>query len=270
MSPQPNLTHRQERMLLKFFVPSIKQNPTWPVIISEGDSWFSFPLHANTIDWLDAMAASKISLLRLEKSGDGLLEIFNSKQKEKLRKYLKRYPVEALLFSGGGNDIAGKDLLPLLKDKKPGMGWEDCIHKGRVKRRLDQLKLAYLDLVDIRNDYRKSCVIYVHGYDYAIPDGKKANVIPGISAGPWLKPHFDAKGITNLQDSTKIIRWLIDRFNDMLIDLAKKNSDFIHIQTRKTLTKNEWNDELHPSRIGFEKVAKKFRFQLKKQFPGTF
>ena len=108
----PTLSHQQERRLLKFFVPSIRNHPDWPVIISEGDSWFSFPLHANTIDHLDEMANRKISLLRLESNGDELLEIFGSKQKTKLRRYLERYPVEALLFSGGGNDIVGADLLP--------------------------------------------------------------------------------------------------------------------------------------------------------------
>jgi len=256
-------------MLLKFFVPSIKNHPDWPVIISEGDSWFSFPLHANTIDHLDEMANRKISLLRLEKSGDELLTIFGGKQKAKLRRYLSRYPVEALLFSGGGNDIVGTDLPPLLKTKKPGMGWEDCIEKDRALRRIVQLQLAYLDLIDMRDDHRPGCVIYVHGYDYAIPNGRPAKIL-GLKAGPWLKPHLDEKGITDLKDARRIIRWLIDRFNEMLADLAQNHSQLIHVKTRRTLSDDEWNDELHPSRDGFEQIAEKFRAKLKKQFPATF
>ena len=265
----PTLSHEQERMLLKFFVPSIKNHPTWPVIISEGDSWFSFPIHANTIDHLDKMAKFKISLLRLEKNGDELLTIFGGKQKAKLRRYLSRYPVQALLFSGGGNDIVGADLPPLLKKKLPGMNWEDSIEKTRAMRRIDQLRLAYLDLIDLRDDHRPGCRIYVHGYDYAIPNGKPAKVL-GIKAGPWLKPHFDDKDIKNLQDARRIIRWLINRFNEMLADLASNHANFVHVKTRNTLSEKEWNDELHPSRAGFKQIAEKFRAQLKKQFPGTF
>ena len=265
----PTLSHKQQRMLLKFFVPSIKNHPDWPVIISEGDSWFSFPIHANTIDHLDEMADQKISLLRLEKNGDELLEIFGSKQRTKLRRYLTRYPVEALLFSGGGNDIVGSDLEPLLKTKQAGMTWEDCIDKPRALRRIEQLKFAYLDLIDIRDDCRPTCIIYVHGYDYAIPNGKPARVL-GIKVGPWMKPHFDAKGITDLKDARRIVRWLINRFNEMLADLAQDHPKFVHVKTRNTLNENEWNDELHPSRDGFEQVAEKFRSKLKKQFPGTF
>ena len=265
----PTLSHQQQRRLLKYFVPSIRNHPDWPVIISEGDSWFSFPLHANTIDHLDEMANRKISLLRLESNGDELLEIFGSKQKKKLRRYLDRYPVEALLFSGGGNDIVGTDLLPLLKDKQPGMSWEDCIDKPRALRRLDQLRLAYLDLIDIRDDHNPDCRIYVHGYDYAIPNGKAASFL-GLRIGPWMKPHFDARGITELTDARKIVRWLINQFNDMLADLAQAHPKFVHVKTRNTLTESEWNDELHPSRDGFRQVAEKFRSRLKKQFPGTF
>jgi hypothetical protein len=42
------------------------------------------------------------------------------------------------------------------------------------------------------------------------------------------------------------------------------------VPTQGTLAESEWNDELHPSRRGFEKIAAKFRTELKKQFPGTF
>ena len=259
----------QKRKLLKFFVPSIKNHPEWPVIISEGDSWFSFPLFSNTIDILDSSVGRKISLLRLEKSGDEILKIFGGKQKIKLRRYLERYPVEALLFSGGGNDVVGSDLLSLLEKNTPGRDWEDCIHKTRVRNRIRQIRYAYEDLINIRNDVRPDCVIYANGYDYAIPNGKAVKIGP-IKAGPWLQPYFLERGITKLSDQKKIIRWIIDEFNSMLSDLETKTDGFVHVRTTGTLKASEWNDELHPKRAGFVKVAEKFRKALRKQFPGTF
>ncbi len=262
--------HVQKRKLLKFFEPSIRDNPTWPVVISEGDSWFSFPLHRNVVDWLDEMANRRISLLRLEKSGDRALRIIGGKQKAKLAKYLGRYPVDALLFSGGGNDVVGEDLLPLLNEKKAGMTWKDCINATTTDARMDRLKSAYLDLIHLRNEKRPGCVIYIHGYDYAIPSGKGARFMPGIKFGPWMKPSLEEKGIDDEDDQRKIIRHLIDRFNEMLEGIEDSNSKVVWIRTRKTLAANEWNDELHPTRKGFEKIAAKFRKKLHKQLPQTF
>jgi hypothetical protein len=266
--PTGSLTWKQKRQLLKFFEPSIKQHPEWPVIISEGDSWFSFPIHANVIDNLDEMVGHKISLLRLEKNGDKALRIIGGEQKVKLAGFLKRYPVNALLFSGGGNDIVGIDLLPLLNQRKPGMTWRQCINDMTADARFERLRSAYIDLVHLRNENRPGCKIYIHGYDWAIPSGKSA-VMWGIKAGPWMKLHLDAKGITEPADQREIIRWLLRKFNDMLAQIAQQ-PDVVLVETLGTLAENEWNDEIHPTRNGFKKIATKFREQLKKQFQGTF
>lgn len=268
MASDTNLTWGQKRKLLKYFEPSIKAHPQWPVMISEGDSWFSFPIHKNTIDYLDDMAGRQISLLRLEAGGDTALRIIGGKQKIKLAKYLERYRVNALLFSGGGNDVVGVDLLPLLKQKLPGMTWRDCINQETTNARFDRLRSAYLDLIHLRNENRPSCRIYVNGYDWAIPSGKGASMW-GIKVGPWMKPNLEKKGITDPADQQSIIRELLQRFQTMLQALAQQPG-FILVSTVGTLAANEWNDEIHPTRKGFEKIAEKFRAALKTQFPQTF
>ena len=268
MASDTNLTWGQKRKLLKYFEPSIKGHPQWPVIICEGDSWFSFPIHKNTIDFLDDMCNRKISLLRLEASGDKALRIIGGKQKIKLASYLKRYPVNALLFSGGGNDVVGADLLPLLNQKLPGMTWRDCINQATTDGRFARLRSAYLDLIHLRNENRPSCRIYTHGYDWSTPTGKGTSMW-GIKVGPWMKPNLEKKGITDPADQQSIIRELLQRFQTMLQSLAQE-PDFVVVPTIGTLAPNEWNDELHPTRKGFEKIAEKFRAALKKQFPQTF
>lgn len=264
----PELTQRQKRKLLKFFEPSIKQHPDWPVIVSEGDSWFSFPIHFNVIDHLDEMARHRFSLLRLEEDGETALRIVGGRQKAQLAAYLKRYPVNALLFSGGGNDIVGQDLLPLLKQRQPGMSWRECINDETTGARFDRIRSAYLDIIHLRDENRPGCKIYLHGYDFAIPSGKGA-VMWGIKAGPWMKPYLEAKGIKVAEDQRKIIHHLITLFGEMLAGVAQK-PDIVLVDTPNTLTDQEWNDELHPTRKGFEKIAAKFREELNKQFPATF
>lgn len=267
--PQDPAELRQQRKLLKFFEPSIHDHPDWPVLISEGDSWFSFPIHENIIGFLDNFAGHKISLLRLEKSGDQALRILGGAQKAKLALYLKRYPVNALLFSGGGNDIVGQDLLPLLNQKQAGMSWQDCINPTTTAARLDRLRSAYLDLIHLRNENRPACKLYVHGYDWAIPTGRGTSLW-GIKVGPWMKPFLTQKGITDPADQKAIIHELLERFQAMLVDLTQHHGDVILVPTLGTLAENEWNDELHPTREGFEKIAEKFRAELKVQFPQTF
>jgi hypothetical protein len=263
-----SMTWKMQRQLLKFFVPSIKQHPDWPVIISDGDSWFSFPIHANTVDNLDDMAQRKISLLRLEKDGATALQIVGGKEKAKLAEYLHRYPVNALLFSGGGNDVVGEDLLPLLKQRQPGMTWQQCINEMTAVPRIDGIRSVYLDLVHLRNENRPDCKIYIHGYDWAIPTGVGAEMW-GIKVGPWMRPYLEQKGITDPGDQRAIIRELLRRFNVMLAGIAQQ-PNVVLVETPGTLADNEWNDELHPSRTGFKKIAGKFRDKLKLQFPETF
>jgi hypothetical protein len=269
MSDVPaSMSWKQQRKLLKFFVPSIRQNPDWPVIISEGDSWFSFPIHFNTIDHLDEKAGRRISLLRLEANGDRALRIIGGRQKLRLAEYLKRYSVDALLFSGGGNDVVGADLLPLLDEWAPGKSWRDCIDTAATNQRFDQLRSAYLDLVKLRNENRPTCRIYIHAYDWAVPSGIGASMW-GIKVGPWMKPNLERKGIDDEDDQRKIIHWLLEKFADMLEEIARQPNVTL-VRTQGTLTESEWNDELHPSRKGFEKIASKFRAELAKQFPQTF
>ncbi|HEY2289226.1 MAG TPA: hypothetical protein VGM86_00870 [Thermoanaerobaculia bacterium] len=264
-----SLTWKMQRQLEQFFAQSIRDHKNWPVIISEGDSWFSFPIHANTIDDLDEMAKHKISLLRLEASGDKALRIIGGSQKAQLARFLHLYPVQALLFSGGGNDVVGEDLLPLLNHWQEGMSWQDCFNETTTQARFDRLRSAYLDLMHLRDENRPDCKVYIHGYDWAIPSGKGA-VLWGIHVGPWMKQYMVQKYITNPDDQKAIIHELLRRFNAMLDGVAAQSPNVVRVETLGTLAEDEWNDELHPSREGFQKIAEKFREKLHEQFPKRF
>ena len=244
----------------------IKRYPSRPVIISEGDSWFANPLRDNLMVQISRMG--RFSLLRLEKSGDEIVNILSSKQKRKLRRLLSRYPVPLLLISGGGNDIVGPELLPLLKDRTSVNSWQEAIHKTRFKRRMQQIKNAYLDLIDLRDDCRADCTIMTHGYDYPIPSDKGAELGPIKISGPWMKPYMEEKNIVLRSEQKKIARWLITEFNVMLKGLADNTNDFVYVKTPGTLVENDWGDEIHPKSRGFKKISRKFVPHLRALFPG--
>ena len=107
------------RTKLGLFVETMRADKTLPVVLSEGDSWFSYPLNRNLMDFVEMMR--DFAMLRLERSGEEARQILkpSGTQFKNLRKYLELYRFEALFFSGGGNDIVDENLPPLLNRKKP-------------------------------------------------------------------------------------------------------------------------------------------------------
>ncbi len=248
-----------------------------PVIVSEGDSWFSFPLRRNVVDYLEIMGDSArdgFALLRLESSGDEMRTIFDGRQRDYLRQVLRTYPVEAVLWSGGGNDVLGADFFPLLLDAVPaGAGALDWIHRERAERRFDELRLAYLALIDLRDDSRPGCTLVVHGYDYAIPADRPVSIDTPLGrlrlSGPWMWNVFEQKKVPPA-DRPAIARWFIDRFNELLGTLANEHAGFLYLDHRGTLGAGDWGDEIHPSAAGFRTVTERYRGPLQGLFPGKF
>lgn len=258
-----------DKRLIRTFVEQIRRHPDAPRLVSEGDSWFSYPFHRNAIDHLDAALSrtGRFSLLRLERNRDELLEILSGKQKLRLRKTLARYRIDALLVSGGGNDLLGPDLRALLKTRTGSRGGPALIHKGRLERRIRQMRDAYRDLLALRDDHSPDCRVYAHGYDYPPPSGRPTRQFGFVLAGPWIRPTFEDHAITDLGEQQDLLRLLVDAFNDMLAGLAASRRLFVHVDLRGTLAPDQWKDEVHPSRAGFGLVADRFHAALARDFP---
>ena len=108
--PKPVKRVSEVRPRQAVFAASIKQFPERLVMLTEGDSWFSYPLNANIADYIEMM--NDFSILRLEHNGDEARDILGagSEQLKKLKYYLKNYPVDLLLMSAGGNDLVAREL----------------------------------------------------------------------------------------------------------------------------------------------------------------
>ncbi|MBK5258297.1 MAG: hypothetical protein JJE51_01770 [Thermoanaerobaculia bacterium] len=270
----PDPVWSQRRLLEQYFAQSIRTFPDDPIVISEGDSWFSFPVHANTIDHLDELVKHRISLLRLEESGDTLFRMTAGSQRSKLRHLLTIYDVDALLFSGGGNDAVGPELLDLFDIVPPGESWQDFIIQDAMERQFRLIADAYHSLAHLRDVYRPDCWIVTHGYDYVKPSGKPTTFwlwpIPlSVVAGPWVKSNLEARGILGASQA-QVVGYLIDRLNETLAEVAAEHERFVAIDNRGLLKANEWSDELHPTRAGFKKIARSFLDVLQEELPDKF
>src|ERR1700741_388281 len=84
------------------FAESIREYRDRLVVMSEGDSWFSYPLNNNLADFIEMMGP--LTMLRLEKNGDEACKMLAPKSAQflKLQRYLKRYRknLKLLIFSG--------------------------------------------------------------------------------------------------------------------------------------------------------------------------
>jgi lysophospholipase L1-like esterase len=262
---------RYERRLIRDFVQAQKDHPDWPVVISEGDSWFS---HSNVIGHLDTRigpggkeAQQPWALLRLEKGGDEILTILSGGQRSLLRKTLNRWAVDVILFSAGGNDIIGPDLLPLLRDYTDGAQAADLIVRSRFERRLRQVADCYRELMDLVADTGHDTLVFVNSYDYAVPSNRPVKLLGLVRiTGPWMIEHFEERKIPKpLQPD--IIRLLIDDFCDTLDEVAaepRAAGRLIRVETRGAV-QGSWKDEIHPARPGARRVAKELEKALRNQ-----
>jgi hypothetical protein len=270
--PKPAQRVSEVRPKQAVFAASIRQFPKRLVLISEGDSWFSYPLNANIADYIEMM--SDFSMLRLEHNGDNAREILGvgSEQLKKLKYYLKNYPVEALLMSAGGNDLVAGELKRILNARAAGASWQSAVKLAALTTVLDDIVASYERLLDARDALRPSCVVFAHSYCYFEPTGRKATGPFGLgSAGPWMRPVLKAKGIDPASEGPQVARYLIDELHARLQALAAHRARFIVVDTRSALPVDDvhWADEIHPSGIGFRRLAQDFwRPILARQFPG--
>jgi hypothetical protein len=152
----------------------------------------------------------------------------------------------------------------LLK-KTEGSSFEDFLIKDRFEEKLDLIKLIYKQLLAIRDDYSPYTYIIVDCYDYILPSYKAAKLFSKITvAGPWLKPMLDGHGCTDPEEQVKFAKYLIDGFYKILKELENEHERFIVIDTRGSVMKNEWQNEIHPNSDASKRVAQLFIAEIEK------
>jgi len=241
------------------------------VLIAEGDSWFDYPFH----DILQMLEDDYLyDVESVAHKGDTVDDMAHSGGQfeefaRRLEKLLRANKVpRAILLSGGGNDIAGDEFAILLNHAASSLpAINDDIVRGLIDVRL---RAAYARIISglttIAQKYLgRPIPIVTHGYDYALPDGRGFWGGWGPLPGPWLEPGFQRKGHVDFGENSAVVVKLIDRFNTMLKDVsATPGFGHVHyLNLRNTLKhganyEKDWENELHPTEVGFALVSKKF------------
>lgn len=233
------------------------------VVVAEGDSWFDLPWLYVVTDLLDCLEARhNYRIESFATRGDTLENMVYGTARSSMTR--RRPPtieevvqtVAALkprvfLFSGGGNDFVGDEFSAFLNHADSTL---PIIRKDYVDYMFNTVFRRAIELlVDRVVLASPGCKVFMHGYGYAIPDGRGARVVVDW-AGPWMLPTLTSKGIDPREHWT-IISELIDRYNTMLQTIAGARDDFVYVDLRDSIDEGDWVDELHLSSAGYARVA---------------
>lgn len=243
-----------------------------PPVVTEGDSWFSYELYLNLVDRFDD--TKRFALKRLESSGDTVARMVGASASASgiraLKKVVQSERPIFLFFSGGGNDIVGSELRGAILPFHPQRNAENYLDPVKWGALVGAIRTAYQVLVD---EIGPMCPVFAHGYDYFVPSNREVKIFPGVPGpGPWVWPEMTRIGIVDPALQRGIGRAMIDQFNDdVLAKLEQDNAGyFAHVDLRGTLDPDkDWQNEIHATRKGFEKLAKRFLATVDARLPGV-
>jgi hypothetical protein len=261
----------------KRFERRLEAGETAPVLVSEGDSWFQFPLLLDdTIDQLEP----RYLIWSLDAAGDTLANMTGSGREfvEPLVEPTIGPRVRGLLFSAGGNDILGSEPGPegekpvlekLLRPREANLPPAAHIAEDELEKRLSAIEAGYRHVLETVAAIRPGAFVAGHAYAYALPAfaGDPRSPV-WTKHGGWLRDPLARRGFTEPAEQRAIVRALIDRLHERLARLMGGNCPggaYPHgwlVDCRDLLDDvAEWADEIHPTDRhgrGFARVAARF------------
>lgn len=237
---------------LKLYRKKINESPDTVRLMSEGDSWFQHP-HPKVLDIIDHLM-NHYPVFCIGAAGDTVRNMFREAEYLNI---LKNEKPRIFLISGGGNDILGENFRTYLQDAfDPGdIGIKpERFLKDEFNKELTSIGEIYRAL--FRRMENEDLHFIIHGYDYVIPlnDLKKG----------WLGRYMIEKKITAPGDHRSIVKWMIDRFNETISNVAKEFPKVHYLDLRNTIRADQWYDEIHPSSDGYQDLALKYHALIDK------
>ena len=257
-------------------------NPDYPWhFLAEGDSWFTIAAIPSSNLLLELRLGRWTQILNLAYPGDTLRNIEKLVSNKDLTRFLAKRNFcshfDALLLSGGGNDLINNVGALIRKKPRPGsdpVAPESYVDQTAFAALMVKVQEAFATIVSVRDSAHslsRGSPAFVHTYDYATPRDAPARFVGIVGiAGPWLFKAFAGSGLEiGLQQ--RIADLLTDGLADTLLELdsasganGKALPAFHVIDTRNTLVRanptergnsNDWINEIHPNLGGYRKIA---------------
>ena len=243
----------------------------FPGILAIGDSWFWYP-NNNILEAIAAHPRLKPDYRHMQMlgfNGARLDEYVHGKYAAAFQRELRPENLQyysAFMISGAGNDAVDYGLA--LRDDCRNLSTpESCMDEDRFDSFLRGISRDMGSLIhDILWEVAKQnrlVDIFIHGYDYPLPDGRGFGPMAEITiAGPWLKPAMDrARVDTDPQLRLGICRLLMTGLDRVFRPFHNPVNRVHYVDSRGTLSsiegdyRDDWANELHPTRKGFDRIV---------------
>ncbi len=273
-------------------------------ILFEGDSWFAYPNPgvSNVYEAFKFINGERSAKERheiyfqtysarplppfgapkgrpLSRNGDTIAEMA-SEENGQLWNILDNRKVDALVLSGGGNDIVDRLCRDrdILSGKKKPSGWKpllkrwnatatkptELINGGQLTALLKGIEGDYKKiLARLGTGKSKGAQVLAHDYTFLKPSGIPSKAILGLAGvfgnGPWLKPSLVAAGYPAKEIDKmgqKVCDHVMRQFSKTLAGLQTGNKNFCLVSSQKVDGLDGYLiDELHLNRTGCMFVA---------------
>lgn len=237
-------------------------NQTGVLVFAEGDSWFD---KFTAIGKPDTNLLANIKLPRevnvvdVAHIGDVSAQFISGHQRKQTKAMFDKVPFQAILYSGGGNDL--KNLFSSQYDYSINPNPAADLFIVDVITNVGK----FIDLRDsAKNNVTKNAPILLNGYDYIQPRQVSGSIVGNSidKVGPWLYPKMKTANLSP-EDMAKLVKSVVDKLNDSFAVLVKQRKNIYLIKTPGTLTKpkgtdeatDHWSDEIHPTKVGFTLLA---------------
>ena len=233
--------------------------------VARGDSWFAFkeavaipPFKPSNL--AEAIQELGYSVDIVATNALTATEMSTGGNLANLRSELISYGADALLLSGGGDDLFLQRVYPPAAAVSafewflnPAVGKRLPINQKRFDRFLSDLQRAIQRIAAIATQYNLPC--FLHTYAVPIPSGRGAYPYPGF--GPWIRPVLIKRGYDPDRDGPAILTAIVERFRELLHEIHGASVNVVNLVP--IVRKSDWRDELHLHPVGWRRCALEFQ-----------
>lgn len=251
-------------------------------ILIEGDSWISHYQVDNLAVQFDKATVHDGLILNLGVPGDNAGSNYDNsdavflaggRQMKILKKMLKSTQhgekFDLIFISAAGNDVIGPEIreIPLINNKRdfPGTYGRDLLNLNFFGKMGKVISGYRRFLTMLGTTVNSNTPVITHTYAYLEPR-KVGTHFLGIKFNKgWIAQHLEHQGVKDRDEQFEIVKEIFDRFYQHISVLQADFSQFLVVDTRRTLLKQgvpntQWfHDEIHPTSAGFKKVFNKIR-----------